>query len=112
MPVHHPHRVVSYRMGVEDIKLAIRSLDDDEIGPLSEWLEDYVNHEVWPRQMVADIERLGVDRWEAALQAGMAEASEKRQAALRLLNNMRFTSSADRDQRLQDFQTLLGETLD
>jgi hypothetical protein len=112
MPVNHPRQVVSCRMGVEDIKLAIRSLDDGEIGPLSEWLEDYVNHEVWDRQIVADIERLGVDRWKAALQAGMAESNEKRQAALRLLNNMRFASSADRDRCLQDFETLLGESLD
>jgi len=42
----------------------------------------------------------------------MAEAGEKRQAALRLMNNLRFASSADRDQCLQDFQIILGEALD
>jgi hypothetical protein len=62
--------------------------------------------------MAADIERLGIEQWEAALQAGMAEASEKCQAALRLLNNLRFASSADRDQCLQDFQVILGDSLD
>jgi hypothetical protein len=99
-------------MDVNEVKLAIRSLPDDEIGPLLEWLQSYYDGEVWDRQIVADIERLGVEQWEAALQAGMAEAGEKRQAALRLMNNLRFASSADRDQCLQDFQIILGEALD
>jgi hypothetical protein len=99
-------------MQVDEIKAAIRSLDDGEIGPLSEWLQDYLNHEVWPRQMARDIERMGLEQWVAALTAGMAEASAKRQAALRLMNNMRFAASADRDQCLQDFQVILGESLE
>ena len=98
-------------MQVDEIKEAIRSLDDGEIGPLLKWLQSYYDGEVWDRQIVADIERLGVEQWEATLRAGMAEASEKRQAALRLLNNLRFASSADRDQCLQDFQVILGDSL-
>jgi hypothetical protein len=99
-------------MDVDEIKLAIRSLPDNEIGPLSEWLQSYYDGEVWDRQIIEDIETMGQEQWVAALQAGMAEASEKRQAALRLMNNLRFASSADRDQCLQDFQIILGEALE
>jgi len=99
-------------MHVDEIKQAIRSLPDDEIGPLLEWLQSYYDGEVWDRQIVADIERLGIEKWEATLRAGMAEASDGRQAALRLMNNLRFSSSADRDQCLKDFQTILGESLE
>jgi hypothetical protein len=53
--------------------------------------------------MAADIERIGLEQW---------AASAKRQAALRLLNNMRFSSAVDRDQCLQDIEIILGESLE
>ena len=87
-------------MQVEEIKKAILALPDKEIGPLNNWLQDYYDGEVWDRQIKADIEALGEEKFVQVLQSGMAESGEKNQAALRLLNNMQFKSDADREQCL------------
>lgn len=98
-------------MQVEEIKKAIPALPDNEIGPLHNWLQDYYDGEVWDRQIAADIEELGEEKFIQALQEGMAQSGEKHQAALRLMNNMQFRSDANREQCLNDFQPLIGEAL-
>ena len=98
-------------MDIAEIKAAIKTLPDAEIKPLLDWLRDYYDGDVWDRQIEADIEMLGPERWEAALRQGMAGADERHQAVLRLLNNLQFRSDADREQCLQDFSLLVGKTL-
>jgi hypothetical protein len=98
-------------MGIEDIKEEILALHFRQIGPLYMWLDDYLHKEIWPREMQADIEEMGEEQWAAALAAGMAQAGEKRQAALRLMNSLQFKSDADREQCIHDFQLVIGEAL-
>jgi hypothetical protein len=102
---------MSASLQVEEIKKAILALPDKEIGPLRNWLEDYLNDEVWPREIAADIEEFGVEDWKRMLREGMAQSGEKHQAVLRLMNTMQFRSDADRDQCLKDFQLIVGEAL-
>jgi hypothetical protein len=99
-------------MEIEEIKAAIKGLPDKEIKPLLTWLREYYDGDVWDREIVADIEEFGPERWEAALRQGMAEQGEKHQAVLRLMNNMQFRSDADREECLKDFSLLIGEALD
>jgi hypothetical protein len=75
-------------MQIEEIKTAILALPDKEIGPLHNWLQDYYDGEVWDRQIENDFKELGAEKFVQVLQSGMPQASEKRQAALRLMNNM------------------------
>ena len=105
------YTTMSMGMQIEEIKTAILALPDKEIGPLHNWLQDYYDGEVWDRQIENDFKELGAEKFVQVLQSGMAQASEKRQAALRLMNNMQFRSDADREQCLNDFQLLIGESL-
>ena len=98
-------------MTIDEIKAHIRSLPDDAIGGLVEWLKEYYDGEVWDRQMEADIQRLSPEAWLEAVMAIPDQESERRKAALRLMNSIRFSSDADRDQCLRDFELLVGEAL-
>ncbi len=98
-------------MKTDDIERAIQALPDEEIKPLLDWLRDYYDGPVWERQIEADIERLGPDRFMAILQADMEQKGERHKAALRLLNNLQFRSQADRQQCLKDLSLLIGESL-
>src|SRR5437867_327955 len=99
-------------MNVEEIKTHIQTLPDDTIEGLLKWLKEYYDGEVWDRQMEADLERLGEDEFGRALAKGMEQADERKKAALRLLNSMRFASAADRDQTLHDLELVLGQGLE
>jgi len=79
---------MSMAMQIEEIKAVILALPNKEIGPLHNWLQDYYDGEVWDRQIENDFKELGAETLVQVLQSGMAQASEKRQAALRLMNNM------------------------
>ncbi len=54
-------------MTIEEIKKAILALPDQEVDPLFEWLQNHYNGIIWDREMEADIERLGLERWIEAL---------------------------------------------
>ncbi len=99
-------------MKTDDIERAIQALPDEEIKPLLDWLRDYYDGPVWERQIEADIERLGPDRFMAILKADMEQKGERHKAALRLLNNLQFRSQADRQQCLKDLSLIIGESLD
>ena len=79
---------MSMAMQIEEIKAVILALPNKEIGPLHNWLQDYYDGEVWDRQIENNFKELGAEKFVPVLQSGMAQASEKRQAALRLMNNM------------------------
>ncbi len=99
-------------MKTDDIERAIQALPDEEIKPLLDWLRDYYDGPVWERQIEADIERLGPDRFMAILQGDMEQKGERHNAALRLLNNLQFRSQADRQQCLKDLSLIIGGSLD
>lgn len=69
----------------ESIKAEILKLPDKEIQPLLEWLRAYYDGEVWDRQMVADIDRLGFEEWESRL--GRDRTDVERETALRRVLN-------------------------
>ncbi|MDB6175057.1 MAG: hypothetical protein JWL59_4368 [Chthoniobacteraceae bacterium] len=98
-------------MNAQEIKAQIRLLPDDDVGPLLEWLKDYYDGEVWDRQIDADVQRLGPEEFTKRLQQEMEDASEPRQAALRLLNSMHFKSDSARQAYICDVETMLGSAL-
>ena len=98
-------------MKLATIKKHIKTLPDAQINPLVEWLTQYRDCEVWPREMTADIQLLGIDKWKEALTQAMEKAPQRDQAALRLLNSMKCSTEADRDQVLRDVECLLAEPL-
>ena len=98
-------------MKVARLKHKIRALPDTEVKPLIDWLKEYYDGEVWDREMDQDIAELGAEEWERRLTAGAENASPRRQAALRLMNTMRFKSTTERDLCLKDFECVLGESL-
>lgn len=105
--IFYPHE-----MTIERLKDTIRSLPDEEIGPLLEWLGHYYDDEVWDRQIARDIERVGPEQFAATLRKGMEEASPQRQAALRLLNSARFCSDLNRKSFLRDLEIVIGGSLE
>lgn len=100
-------------MNIEEIKAEILKLPDSEIGPLSNWLREYYDGDVWDRQIVADIERLGEEEFRRRLTEDQEQTtSEPRKAALRLMNSMIFKTDADREQISSDLAIVLGEGLE
>ena len=69
------------------IKAQIFQLPDREIKPLLQWLTNYYDGDVWDRQMVADIERLGAEEWIRRLSQPAEDHGGRRAAILRLMNS-------------------------
>lgn len=98
-------------MNREEIIRAVRQLPDEEIKPLLNEVRAYYDGEVWDRQIEHDQKTIGVDEFSRALGADMANAGGRRQAALRLVNSMRFSSAQHREQVMADLAIVLGENL-
>lgn len=102
----------SGRMEIQEIKQAILALPDAEIEPLVKWLREYYDGQVWDRQLQNDFAEFGEEEMAALFKSDMEQrANGKRQAVLRLLNNLQFRSDADREQCLKDFEFVVGEAL-
>ena len=69
------------------IKAQIFQLPDRKIKPLLQWLTNYYDGDVWDRQMVADIERLGAEEWIRRLSQPAEDDGGRRAAILRLMNS-------------------------
>lgn len=57
---------------VKDIELAIKRLDDDSLGKLSDWFEDYLA-EKWESRFAADAKAGKLDRLGAAADRAFEE---------------------------------------
>ncbi len=93
------------------IKAQILQLPDEEIGPLANWLNGYYNGEVWDRQMVADVERLGEEEFIRRL-SREDEFAAQRAAVLRLMNSYEPTTEEKRQQFLTDLFLVVGEPME
>ena len=69
-------------MTIEEIKTTILALPDSEVGPLFEWLQDHSNGKIWDREMEADIDRLGLERWIEALTKDSDQGADEIKEAL------------------------------
>lgn len=97
-------------MTVNKIKKLIKHLSPGETTDLAAWLND-LDQKSWDKQIETDIARLGKDEFKRILSGNITIGSRQKQAALRLLNNLRFDSSANLDQCLADMEILIGESL-
>ena len=89
----------------------IRALPDEAVKPLLDQLRDYYHGNVWERQIASDQKRLGADVFERLLREDMAAANPRREAALRLMATMTFSTEAQREDVMRDLGTVLGEEL-
>ena len=93
----------------DQIKAQILQLPDEEIKPLLEWLTNYYDGDVWDRQMVADIERLGEVEWMRRLSQPVEDDGGRRAAILRLMNSQEPTTEEKRQQFLTDLFLAVGQ---
>ena len=96
---------------IDQIKAQILQLPDDEIKPLLNWLANYYDGDVWDRQMVADIERLGEEEFQRRLSQPQKTDWDRQAAVLRLMNSIEPTTEAKREEFLDDLYFAIGGPL-